>query len=74
LHNHKTIEHLGPEKRRRIAIETKEIYAPIASRLGLDSVWNDLMDMSFCAIHPWRCRVIEEELERAIAHRKNNIR
>lgn len=74
LHNLKTIEHLAPEKRRRIAIETKEIYAPIASRLGLDSVWNDLMDMSFRAIHPWRCRVIEDELEKAVAHRKNHIR
>lgn len=73
LHNLRTIGALDHARRRRIAVETMEIYAPIASRLGLNNIWSELMELSFKARHPWRSMVIERELERAQAHRRNYI-
>lgn len=73
MHNLRTIGALRPDKRVRIAAETQEIYAPIASRLGLDSVWNELMELSFQAGHPWRSAVINRAIEKAHAHRRNYI-
>lgn len=47
LHNMRTLDHLKPEKRSRIARETWEIYAPIALRLGMGRVWGELKDLAF---------------------------
>lgn len=73
LHNLRTIGALDPVKRRRVAAETMEIYAPIASRLGLNNIWSELMRLSFEAQHPWRSAVVEAELARVHAHHRNYV-
>ncbi len=52
LHNMKTLSFIPPAKQRRIALETNEIYAPIADRLGMQSVAGELEDLAFPYIHP----------------------
>ena len=52
LHNMRTIEHLRPDKVRRIAEETRDIYAPLAHRLGIASVKRELEDLSLKALDP----------------------
>ena len=52
LHNMRTLEHLQPEKRRRIAHETLEIYAPIAHRLGMGKMRGELEDLAFQHLEP----------------------
>jgi GTP diphosphokinase / guanosine-3',5'-bis(diphosphate) 3'-diphosphatase len=51
-HNMTTIEHVPPEKRRRIALETLEIYAPLADRLGMGRMKRDLEDLAFPVVDP----------------------
>jgi len=62
LHNMRTLGAQSPEARRRIAIETLEIYAPIAQRLGMNLVKSELQDLGFKALHPWRHAVIEKRI------------
>ena len=52
LHNMRTLGFLGPERRERIARETAEIYAPIAHRLGMGKVRNELEDLAFQHLEP----------------------
>ncbi len=52
LHNMRTLEHLRPDKRRRIALETRNIYAPIAHRLGLAAIKWELEDLAFKFLEP----------------------
>ncbi|HEY0593522.1 MAG TPA: HD domain-containing protein, partial [Thermoanaerobaculia bacterium] len=52
LHNMRTLHHLPPERRHRIAKETMEIYAPIANRLGMGRVKSELEDLAFQNLHP----------------------
>jgi GTP diphosphokinase / guanosine-3',5'-bis(diphosphate) 3'-diphosphatase len=52
LHNMRTLEHLRPEKRRRIGLETREIYAPLAHRLGMAQLRWELEDLSFKHLEP----------------------
>ncbi len=70
LHNMQTLEAVSPERRRRIATETLDIYAPIASRLGLYKVYNDLLDLSFKHQHPTRYRVLYKALQAARGNRR----
>jgi GTP pyrophosphokinase len=52
LHNMRTLSHLPDEKRIKIAQETRDIYAPIANRLGMSKVKNELEELSFRYIEP----------------------
>ena len=70
LHNLQTMSHVRAEKRRRIATETLEIYAPIANRLGLNKVFRQLQDLSFELIHPLRAKVIARALRAARGNRR----
>ncbi|MDR2215325.1 MAG: bifunctional (p)ppGpp synthetase/guanosine-3',5'-bis(diphosphate) 3'-pyrophosphohydrolase [Nevskiaceae bacterium] len=69
-HNMRTIGSMSPQRRRQIARETLEIYAPVAERLGLYSMKLELEDLGFRALYPERYRVIERALKRARGNQK----
>jgi guanosine-3',5'-bis(diphosphate) 3'-pyrophosphohydrolase len=58
LHNVGTLGCVRADKRRRIARETLEIYAPLANRLGLNTLYRELQDLSFSQLYPTRYRVL----------------
>jgi len=60
LHNMRTLGPLHHEKRRRIATETLDIYAPIANRLGINSIRIELEDLGFAALYPMRAKYIRK--------------
>jgi RelA/SpoT family (p)ppGpp synthetase len=64
-HNMRTLSAMPPEKRRSVARETLDIYAPIANRLGIHSIKLELEDLGFKTLYPQRYRIIERELKRA---------
>jgi GTP pyrophosphokinase len=72
-HNMRTLDAVPMEKRRRVAAETIEIYAPIAHRLGLNVIYRDLQDLSFRYSMPRRFRVIEDAVKRARGNRKEMV-
>jgi GTP pyrophosphokinase len=72
-HNMRTLDAVPMEKRRRVADETIEIYAPIAHRLGLNVIYRDLQDLSFRYSMPMRFRVIEGAVKRARGNRKEMV-
>jgi guanosine-3',5'-bis(diphosphate) 3'-pyrophosphohydrolase len=69
-HNMRTIGAMSPAKRRQIARETLEIYAPVAERLGLYKIKLELEDLGFRAMYPQRYRVIERALKKARGNQK----
>ncbi len=73
LHNMRTLGHLGPEKRRRIAEETLEIYAPIAQRLGMNLMRCELEDLGFHVLYPVRYRVLANEIRKSRGNRKEIV-
>ncbi len=73
LHNMRTLGALPPKKRRLIARETLEIYAPIAQRLGMNSIRLELEELGFAALHPMRHRVLSEQVKKARGHRKEIV-
>ncbi len=72
-HNMRTLEALKPEKRRRIARETLEIYAPIAQRLGMNSIRLELEELGFSTLYPNRYKVLVNEVKKARGHRKEIV-
>jgi guanosine-3',5'-bis(diphosphate) 3'-pyrophosphohydrolase len=66
LHNMRTLEHLDPERQRKIAEETLEIYAPIAHRLGMGKIRGELEDLGFRFLDP----VGYEQVEKAVNARR----
>jgi len=73
LHNMRTLEALESEKRRRIARETLEVYAPIALRLGVNSIRLELEELGFAILYPLRYRILNEQINKARGHRKEII-
>ena len=73
LHNMRTLGVLPPEKRRRIARETLDIYAPIAQRLGINDVRIEFEDLGFATMYPLRHRRLREALKAASKNRKEII-
>jgi RelA/SpoT family (p)ppGpp synthetase len=69
-HNMRTVGAMPPAKRRRLALETLDIYAPIANRLGIHSIKLELEDLGFRALYPQRYKVIERELKRSRGNQK----
>jgi guanosine-3',5'-bis(diphosphate) 3'-pyrophosphohydrolase len=72
-HNMRTLGALRPDKRRRIARETLEIYAPIAHRLGIHDIKNELEDLGFEAMYPMRYRALKGAVKQARGNRKEVI-
>ena len=72
-HNMRTLGALRPDKRRRIARETLEIFAPIANRLGIHDIKNELEDLGFQALYPMRYRALKSEVAKARGNRKEVV-
>ncbi|MGH8549670.1 MAG: RelA/SpoT family protein, partial [Methylococcales bacterium] len=74
VHNMRTLGVMPPEKKRRIARETMEIYVPLASRLGMNKIRNELTELGFAAMYPLRYKVLAKALKAARGHRKEVVR
>src|SRR5450631_2400867 len=73
LHNMRTLEAVSPEKSQRIARETMEIYAPIANRLGLNTIFQELQDLCFMHLHPNRYSVLSKALKVVRGNRREVV-
>jgi GTP diphosphokinase / guanosine-3',5'-bis(diphosphate) 3'-diphosphatase len=73
LHNMRTLDAVRPDKRRRIARETMEIYAPIASRLGLDALFRELQELAFKHLYPLRYGTIAKAVKAARGNRREVV-
>lgn len=73
LHNMRTLGVMRPDKKRRIARETLDIYAPIANRLGMKNISLELEDLCFQAIYPMRYQVLDNAVKEARGHRKEIV-
>lgn len=73
LHNMRTLDFMTPEKKRRIARETMEVYVPIAHRLGLNNIYRELQDLSFSHIHPLRYKTLAKAVKAARGNRREVV-
>ena len=73
LHNMRTLEALSREKQRRIALETLEIYAPIANRLGMNTFRVEFEDLGFSYLYPVRYKVLQDAVRKARGNRKEIV-
>lgn len=70
LHNVRTLDAMAPEKRRRIAKETLDIYAPIAHRLGLNALYREMQDQAFARLYPLRYHTLDKAVRAARGNRR----
>ena len=73
LHNMRTLDAMALPKRKRVALETAEIYAPIAHRLGLNLVYRELQDLSFKHASPFRYATLDKAIKKARGNRKEMV-
>ncbi len=73
LHNMRTLEHLDEEKRRRIALETREIYAPLAHRFGMAGVKAELEDLAYKFLEPVEYRALARKVRAKKSERERTI-
>ena len=73
LHNMRTLDAVPPAKRRRVARETMEIYAPIANRLGLNTLFHELQELAFAHLYPTRYRVLSKATRSARGNRREVV-
>lgn len=73
LHNMRTLDAVALAKRKRVALETAEIYAPIAHRLGLNLVYRELQDLSFKHSSPFRYATLDKAIKKARGNRKEMV-
>ena len=74
MHNMRTIQHLSLQKRKLIAKETLEIYAPIAHRLGINSIRLELEELGFSTLYPLRQAVLSRVISKIRGNRKEVIK
>jgi len=73
LHNMRTLDAVRPATRQRVARETLEIYAPIANRLGLDSLFRELQELAFSNLYPGRYKVLAKAVKAARGNRREVV-
>jgi guanosine-3',5'-bis(diphosphate) 3'-pyrophosphohydrolase len=73
VHNMRTLDSMTQQSRRRIARETLDIYAPIADRLGMNSMKHELEDMGFANLYPWRHKTITDHLDTITGDREEIV-
>ena len=73
LHNMRTLDAVSREQQTRIARETLEIYGPIANRLGLNNIYQELQELSFRHLYPTRYRVLTKALKAARGNRREVV-
>lgn len=73
LHNMRTLDAMREDKRRRIAQETIDIYAPVANRIGLNKVYRELQDLCFKHLHPNRYQVLHKAIRAARGNRRELV-
>ncbi|MBM3357543.1 MAG: bifunctional (p)ppGpp synthetase/guanosine-3',5'-bis(diphosphate) 3'-pyrophosphohydrolase [Betaproteobacteria bacterium] len=73
LHNMRTLDAVESDKKRRIARETLDIYAPIANRLGLNRIYQELEDLAFQHLYPDRYRVLSKAVKAARGNRREVV-
>jgi guanosine-3',5'-bis(diphosphate) 3'-pyrophosphohydrolase len=74
LHNMRTLDFMTAAKKRRIAAETMEVYVPIAHRLGLNNIYRELQDLSFCHLYPIRYKVLSKAVKAARGNRREVVK
>jgi GTP diphosphokinase / guanosine-3',5'-bis(diphosphate) 3'-diphosphatase len=73
LHNMRTLGFMAPDKKRRIARETMEVYVPIAHRLGLNNIYRELQDLAFSHLYPVRYKTLSKAVKAARGNRREVV-
>ncbi len=74
LHNMRTLAALPPQKQRRVALETDDIYAPVAYRLGMQNLAGELRDLAFPYLHPKEYEWLKRAMREAYSDREKYLR